>query len=243
MLGLGLVAAAATHLEVQASFLDYEVQTVQNSGGLTAYQVFAKFDGGTDTVLNASLLHNTDGSGVMDGFYHADALNGGVSSNVAGTWNPQFVLVPGAMDSWVAIGGGTGFASGNSTSADPGGWDALGFNQAGIPDTPGGGTVGWYNNYPPNLQGRVGVGNNPADAVLLGQFVLSDTDSKTLFLKIEYNNGVDSTPLFGEGTFTLGTASTPPPTPPATGVPDGGSTVALLGLGLLGLGAWRRRGQ
>jgi hypothetical protein len=243
LLGLGLVAAAATHLEVQASFLDYEVQTVQNLGGLTAYQVFAKFDGATDTVLNAFELHNTDGSGVMDGFYHADALNGGVSSNVAGTWNPQFVLVPGAMDSWVAIGGGTGFASGNSTAADPG-WGAAGFNQAGIPDTAVGGTVVWFNQNPPNLQGRVGVGPNPLDAVLLGQFVLSETDSKTLFLKIGYNDGVAGSPTqFGEGTFTLGTASTPPPTPPATGVPDGGSTVALLGLGLLGLGAWRRRGQ
>ncbi len=118
-----------------------------------------------------------------------------------------------------------------------------GFNQAGITDTAVGGTAGWFNQNPPNLQGRVGVGNNPADAVLLGQFVLSETDSKTLFLKIGYNDGVDSTPLFGEGTFTLGTAFIPPPTPPATGVPDGGSTVALLGLGLLGLGAWRRRGQ
>jgi hypothetical protein len=80
LLGLGLVAAAATPLEAQASFLDYEVQTVQTLGGLTAYQVFAKFDGATDTVTGAFQLHNTDGSGVIDGFYHVDALNGGVSS-------------------------------------------------------------------------------------------------------------------------------------------------------------------
>ncbi|MFM1823763.1 MAG: hypothetical protein RI967_2029 [Planctomycetota bacterium] len=94
-----------------------------------------------------------------------------MSSNFAGTWNPQLVLKPGAMDSWVCIGGGTGFASGNSTAADPG-WGSAGFNQAGITDTSVGGTAGWFNQNPANLQGR-----NIGGKTLLAQFVLSDSES------------------------------------------------------------------
>ena len=221
---LTAAAAAAMSSAALATFTGYSVSIAQSAGGLTAYQLFANFDGATDTVLNAFEIHNTDGSGVIGGMYHADALNGGVSSNVAGTWNPQFVLVPGAMDSWVCIGGGTGFASGNSTAADPG-WGAAGFNQAGIFDTAAAGTAGWFNQNPPNLQGRVGVGPNTATAVLLGQFVRADSsDAMTLFLKIGYNTGVAGSAVqFGEGTFTL-------PTPGA---------IALLGLA--GLAGRRRR--
>jgi hypothetical protein len=222
---LGMIAALAVTGVASATFTGYSVSVAQSAGGLTAYQLFANFDGATDTVLNAFEIHNTDGSGVIGGMYHADALNGGVSSNVAGTWNPQFVLVPGAMDSWVCIGGGTGFASGNSTAADPG-WGAAGFNQAGIADTAAAGTAGWFNQNPPNLQGRVGIGPNTATGVLLGQFVMADSANMTLFLKIGYNNGVAGSPVqFGEGTFTLGV-----PTPGA---------IALLGLA--GLAGRRRR--
>jgi hypothetical protein len=221
---LTAAAAAAMSSAALATFTGYSVSVAQSAGGLTAYQLFANFNGATDTVLNAFEIHNTDGSGVIGGMYHADALNGGVSSNVAGTWNPQFVLVPGAMDSWVCIGGGTGFASGNSTAADPG-WGPAGFNQAGIFDAAAAGTAGWFNQNPPNLQGRVGVGPNTATAVLLGQFVRADSsDAMTLFLKIGYNNGVAGSAVqFGEGTFTL-------PTPGA---------IALLGLA--GLAGRRRR--
>ncbi len=215
---LSVAAAAAVAGTAAAEFTGYTVEIAQASGGLTAYQVFANFNGGTDTVLNAFQIHNTDGSGLISGFYHADALNGGVSSNVAGTWNPQFVLDPGAMDSYVCIGGGTGFASGNSTAADPG-WGAAGFNQAGIADSASVGVAGWFNQNPPNLQGQ-----NFAGRTLLGQFVMADSDSISLFLKIGYNSGVSGSPVqFGEGVFTL----------PAPGA------IALLGLA--GLAGRRRR--
>jgi hypothetical protein len=215
---LSAAAVAALTGVASAEFTGYSVEIAQQSGGLTAYQVFATFNGATDTVLNAFQIHNTDGSGVIGGMYHADALTGGVSSNVAGTWNPQFVLVPGAMDSYVCIGGGTGFASGNSTAADPG-WGVAGFNQAGIADTAAVGVAGWFNQNPPNLQGQ-----NVNGRTLLGQFVMADSASISLFMKIGYNAGVSGSPVqFGEGIFTL----------PAPGA------VALLGLA--GLAGRRRR--
>ena len=122
------------------------------------------------------------------------------------------------MDSYVCIGGGTGFASGNSTAADPG-WGNAGFNQAGIADTASVGVAGWFNQNPPNLQGQ-----NIDGKTLLGQFVLSDSASMSLFMKIGYNAGVSGSPVqFGEGIFTL----------PAPGA------VAILGLA--GLAGRRRR--
>ena len=215
---LSVAAVAAVAGTASAEFTGFSVEIAQQSGGLTAYQVFANFNGATDTVLNAFQIHNTDGSGVISGFYHADALTGGASSNVAGTWNPQFVLAPGAMDSYVCIGGGTGFASGNSTAADPC-WGVAGFNQAGIADTASVGVAGWFNQNPPNLQGQ-----NIDGKTFLGQFVLSDSASMSLFMKIGYNAGVSGSPVqFGEGIFTL----------PAPGA------VALLGLA--GLAGRRRR--
>jgi hypothetical protein len=216
-------AAAAVSSLASAAFTGYSV-TSNTVGGLTAYQVFANFNGATDTVLNAFQIHNTNNSGVISGFHHADALTGGVDSTVAGTWNPQFVLAPGAMDSYVCIGGGEGFASGNSTNADPD-FGAAGFNQAQIPflGAPGNTTngPGWFNSNPPNLQGRV----NAQGRVKLGQFVLGTNDAPvTLFLKVGYSNGQAGAPVeFGSGTFTI----------PAPG--------ALALLGLAGLAGRRRR--
>jgi hypothetical protein len=223
----GMIAALAGFAvagAAQAAFVSYEV-TSTTVGSLTKWEVFGKFNGATDTVLNAFHLNKTVGGG-SPVFHHADALTGGVDSTVAGTWNPQFVLAPGAMDSYVCIGGGEGFASGNSTNADPD-FGAAGFNQAQIPflGAPGNTTngPGWFNSNPPNLQGRV----NAQGLVKLGQFVLGATDAPvTLFLKVGYSNGQAGAPVeFGNGTFTLGI--------PAPGA------VALLGLA--GLAGRRRR--
>jgi hypothetical protein len=217
---LAALAGFAVAGAAQATFTGYSV-TSSVSGGLTKYQLFGNFSGATDTVLNAFHLNKTVGGGSPT-FYHNDALSGG-SSTVAGTWNPQFVLVPGAFDSYVCIGGGEGFASGNSTNADPD-WGAAGYNQAQMPfiGAPGNTTngPGWFNSNPPNLQGRVAGGQ-----VRLGQFVLNTTDAAvTLFLKVGYNSGVVGAPVqFGEGTFVL----------PAPGA------IALLGLA--GLTGRRRR--
>ena len=220
---LATLAGFAVAGAAQATFTGYTV-TSTVSGGLTKYQLFGNFNGATDTVLNAFHINKTVGGGTPV-FHHNDALTGGVDSTVAGTWNPQFVTVPGAFDSYVCIGGGEGFASGNSTNADPD-WGAAGYNQAQMPfiGAPGNTTngPGWFNSNPPNLQGRV-IGGQ----VRLGQFVLNTTDaSVTLFMKIGYNSGVAGAPVqFAEGTFTL-----PVPAPGA---------IALLGLA--GLTGRRRR--
>ncbi|MEY3025983.1 MAG: hypothetical protein RLZZ238_880, partial [Planctomycetota bacterium] len=178
--------AAVIPAVAQATFTNYStVRTV--SGGLVKYELYGNFSGPTDTVLNA--FHISLVSGPNKLFHHSDALNGGVDSTVAGTWNPQFVLVPGAMDSYVCIGGGEGFASGNSTAADPD-WGAAGFNTAQLPygngETSG---AGWFNQNPPNLQGRV----NASGQVKLGQFVIALADENvggTYRLKLGYNDGV-----------------------------------------------------
>jgi len=192
---LGMIAALAVAGVASADFTGYSV-TADTVGNLTKYTLFGNFNGATDTVLNAFHISLVSGSTT---FYHADALNGGVSSTVAGTWNPQFVLVPGAMDSYVCIGGGEGFASGNSTAADPD-WGVAGFNAAQIPY--GNGNTngpGWFNQNPPNLQGRV----NANGQVKLGQFVIASADEAngaTIFLKVGYRDGKG--PIqFGDGTF------------------------------------------
>ena len=212
--------AAAVSSMASATFTGYTVTTTA-AGSLNVYQVFGNFNGATDTVLNAFQIHNTDGSGLITGFHHNDAITGGVDSTVAGTWNPQFTVSPVAADSFVCIGGSTGFSSGNSTNGDPG-FGTAGFNQVNMPDTAAVGVAGWFNSNPPNLQGRVG----PAGTMLLGQFALSNTAFMTLFMKVGYNSGIAGAPVqFGEGTFNLGV--------PAPGA------IALLGLA--GLTGRRRR--
>ena len=215
---LGMIAALAVAGVASADFTGYSV-TADTVGNLTKYTLFGNFNGATDTVLNAFHISLVSGS---TSFYHADALNGGVSSNVAGTWNPQFVLVPGAMDSYVCIGGGEGFASGNSTAADPD-WGAAGFNAAQIPYGNGNMGPGWFNQNPPNLQGRV----NAQGQVKLGQFVVaSDAADATIRLKLGFNNGQGGGVQFADSTFTLGAIPAP-------------GAVALLGLA--GLAGRRRR--
>ena len=214
---IGMIAALAVAGVASADFTGYSTVRTE-SGAYVKYELFGNFNGATDTVLNAFHISLVSGAST---FYHADALNGGVIGSAAGTWNPQFVLVPGAMDSYVCIGGGEGFASGNSTAADPD-WGAAGFNTAQIPYGNFTAGPGWFNQNPPNLQGRV----NANGQVKLGQFVIASADEAngaTIFLKVGYNNGQGGGVQFGEGNFTL-------PTPGA---------VALLGL--TGLAGRRRR--
>ena len=202
-----------------ADFTGYSTVRTE-SGAYVKYELFGNFNGATDTVLNAFHISLVSGAST---FYHTDALNGGVTGSAAGTWNPTFVLVPGAMDSYVCIGGGEGFASGNSTAADPD-WGAAGFNTAqpifGNGETSG---PGWFNQNPPNLQGRV----NASGQVKLGQFVIALADEDvggTYRLKLGYNDGIPGSAVqFADSTFTL-------PTPGA---------IALLGLA--GLAGRRRR--
>jgi predicted outer membrane repeat protein len=199
----GTIVAAVLGLVVdaQATFAGYST-TREVSGGLVKYTLYGNFSGPTDTVLNA--FHISLVSGPNKLFHHADALNGGVDSTVAGTWNPQFVLVPGAMDSYVCIGGGEGFASGNWFQPSPD-WGAAGFNVAQIPfgngETSG---PGWVNQVPQNLQGRV----NAEGQVKLGQFVIALTDDNAptaIRLKLGYNDGIPGSGVqFADAQFVLG---------------------------------------
>jgi len=226
---LSLVAAVAASVSnvASASFVEfYTTSTTTSSNGINVdvYTLWARFDGATDTVLNAFNLNRLD-SNTTNIFYHKDNAdyNDGALMKEFGTWAPQ--LTGGAVanrpfDSFLTIGGTSGAS--NTTAADPS-WPAAGggWNR---PDVPNNLNVGWYNSNPPSLQGRVGVGTNTADSVRLGQFVVdAGSNGGTWNLKVSFNNASSSTVNFATSTFSL----------PAPGA------VALLGLA--GLAGRRRR--
>jgi hypothetical protein len=233
-----MIAAAtlAATSAASATLTSWSVtSTAVSSGGqnLIRYEVFATFNGATDTLLNVFNL-GAVGSGQEDwygGFWHKDTSSGnsGVLSQQYGTWAPQAVGNATAnrpFDSFLLIGGNpTGT---NTTNADPS-WNSggsgshagnsNGWTRADLVNNP---TIGWFNSSPPNNQGRVGVAPNTATQVKLGQFVLSqDHGFRTFSLRTAYNNGAGGGVLFNTENFTLGV--------PAPGA------VALLGLaGLVG---------
>ena len=235
--GLGLAVSGVA----SAAFVNYTVvATNVTSGGqnLTRYELFANFNGATDTVLNVFnlALVSTNEADAYGGFWHKDNsdYNGGVLSTQYGTWAPQLTGSATAnrpFDSFLLIGGNpTGT---NTTNADPS-WNsggsgshagsASGWSRADLVNNP---TIGWFNSSPPNNQGRVGIAPNTATAVKLGQFVLSqsETSFRTFSLRTAFNNGAGGGVVFADGTFTLGV--------PAPGA------IALLGLA--GLAGRRRR--
>jgi hypothetical protein len=222
------LAAAVTSVS-SATFVDYVVVKTQTSVSgidLDVYTLSARFNGSTDTVVNAFNFNRLDGS-ATNMFYHkdlADTSAPGILSKTVGTWNPTQTgsgTQNRPFDSYLVIGG---LATGsNSTNADPS-WPAAGgsWNR---PDVPNGVNAGWFNSNPPNLQGRVGSAGNTATDVRLGQFVVDrDANGGTWNLKIGYTDGVTTTVQFAETTFSL----------PAPGA------VALLGLAGL-VGSRRRR--
>ena len=210
----GLTVAASS----SASFIGFVVtsQAASNSGqSLTVYTVWARFNGPTDTVLNAFNLAGVAGSS-MTGFWHKDNAyyNSGILSQEFGTWNPsQTGSVPNnrPFDSYLTIGGLA--TPTNTTNSDPswtsgGNADGRSWNRA---DLPTNGTIGWFNSNPPNNQGRVGLTGNTTTDVRIGQFVLSANDSaaRTYSLTIGYNDGVPgSAAQFPTSTFTLGCGAT-----------------------------------
>ncbi len=116
-----------------------------------------------------------------------------------GTWDPKFTTTPTA-DSYLTIGGLTGFA--NSTTADPS-WGGLGFNQPGIPNG-----AGWFNSNPPNLQGKV----DPVTLrTLIGQFVFTDSSQAGIAspLTVSYNQGLGTPTQFS--TFGMFNVCIPAP--------------------------------
>jgi hypothetical protein len=224
-----MALAAAVSSVASATFVQYVVvkTSTTNSGvALDVYNVFARFNGATDTLLNAFNFNRVDGS-ATNMFYHKDNsdYNGGVLSKQYGTWAPQLTgsaTLNRPFDSFLVIGGNAGAT--NSTNADPQ-WTVASVSGWNRPDVPNGFNVGWFNSSPPNLQGRVGIAPNTSTDVRIGQFVVdAGADGGTWNLKIGYNSGVAGASVqFAETTFSL-------PTPGA---------LALLGLA--GLAGRRRR--
>jgi len=210
------------------------VNYTTNSGqNLTVLRLWARFNGPTDTVLNAFNFAGI-GSSSLTGFWHKDNAyyNSGVLSQEFGTWNPSqtgSATLNRPFDSYLTIGGQA--TPTNSTNADPswnsggsgsGAGDARSWNR---PDLPNNGTIGWFNSNPPNLQGRVGQSGNTATDVRLGQFVVSQGVLICLSLTMGYNDGVAGSQVqFASGTAALC------PTPGAIAV-----------LGLAGLARRRQR--
>ena len=226
------LAAAGT---ASATFVSYVVTVTQvTTGGvlLDQYQVKARFNGATDTVLNVFNFSYSGGASAADAygaFYHKDnsSYNGGVLSKQYGTWSPTLTGSPTLnrpFDSYLTIGGLP--TATNTSNADPS-WNSAGASGWSRPDIPSGFNIGWFNSSPPNLQGRVGVAPNTATDVLLGQFVIDrGGNAGSWTITAGYNDGVAGSAVqFYSGSFALGV--------PAPGA------VALLGLA--GLAGRRRR--
>ena len=213
-----IATAGAVGTAANASFTNYTfVATPITVSGqnLVRYEVFATFNGPTDTVLNVfnfALVSTADPDGHA-GFWHKDNNDDapGTLSQAAGTWAPQ--LIGSAVnnrpyDSFLSIGSTSGATS--SSSADPS-WsfggsgthtgDSRGWSRA---DLVNNGTIGWFNGSPPNLQGRVGVNSNDATTVKVAQIVLSQGHAaRTYSLRTAWNNGAGGGVQFSDGTFTL----------------------------------------
>ena len=225
---MAMTLAAAVSSVSSATFVEYYTVKSQVSDAgiaLDVYVLYARFNGATDTVLNA-FNFNRIGSNVTNMFYHKDNSSGntGVLQTAFGTWNPALTgsaTLNRPYDSYLTIGG---VASGtNGTSADPSWGNPLSWNR---PDVPNGQNAGWF---APggSIAGRVGQAGNLADSTRLGQFSIArDSDAGVWNMKIGYNNGVAGSAVqFAESTFAIGV--------PAPGA------IALLGLA--GLTGRRRR--
>ena len=230
---IAAVAGLAVSGVASATFTSYVVTSANVTSGaqnLVVYNVFARFNGPTDTLLNCFNLGAAAGSGTsLTGFWHKDNASGnsGTLGQEFGTWNPSqtgSITLNRPFDSYLTIGGLA--APTNATNADPSWGNPDSWNR---PDVPNGANAGWFNSNPPSNAGRVGINNNLADSVRLGQFVMDrDAAGTTWNLKIGYNSGVAGAPVqFAEATFVLGL---PVPAPGA---------IALLGLA--GLAGRRRR--
>jgi hypothetical protein len=239
---IGATASLVASSSAPAAFVSFVTTVTQVNLGqfqLDRVQLFARFNGPSDTVLNAFNLQYLGGSEVVDpysGYYHRDNsdYNGGILSQQYGTWAPSLTgsaTTNRPYDSFLTI-GGTATAT-NTSVADPS-WNSggsgahaggpVGWNRADILNN---GAMGWFNSSPPNLQGRVGIPPNTGTDVLIGQFVLDRGAYAGIWsITIGYSDGVPGTAAqFGIGTFQMGV-----PTP---------GTLALLGLA--GLASRRRR--
>jgi len=212
------IAAGAVAMQAEAAFVQFVVvSTPVTSGGqnLIRHEVFARFNGPTDTVINVFNLRTAGTTTIAAadavGFWHKDNsdYSGGVLSQAYGTWAVQLTggaTTNRAFDSFLLIGGIP--SATNVTSYDPS-WGLNGVSQPQLPIfVPS--ELGWFISASPSGQGRVGVAPNTATDVKLAQFTLSQYhETRTYSLTVGYNNGAGGSVVFGTGTFTLGTCSGP----------------------------------
>ena len=169
------VAACASSIANGAFVEFYTVRTqvthVPTSTLLDVYKIYVRFNGPTDTVLNAFNLNSLAGA-PMPAFYHKDNASGnsGSLSSGFGTWNPALTgsaTTNRPFDSYLTIGGLP--TATNGTSADPSWGNPDSWNR---PDIPNNVNAGWF---APggSIAGRVGQVGNTADSVILGQFVVA----------------------------------------------------------------------
>ena len=228
---MAMTLAAAVSSVSSATFVEYytvksQVTDAGTGTALDVYVLYARFNGATDTVLNA-FNFNRIGSNVTNMFYHKDnSTSASVLSTAFGTWNPAVTGNATAnrpYDSYLTIGGLP--TALNGTSADPSWGNPLSWNR---PDVPNNQNAGWF---APggSIAGRVGQAGNLADSTRLGQFSIArDSYAGVWNMKLGYNNGVAGSAVqFAESTFSIGVA-----------VPAPGA-IALLGLA--GLTGRRRR--
>ncbi len=228
--GLALAGSAS------ATFTEFYTvkSSVTNTGlggpvSLDVYKIYARFNGPTDTILNAFNLNGLPANGgvpaaPMAAFYHKDnaTSNSGTLMTAFGSWSPAVTGSATAnrpFDSYLTIGGVA--SATNGTSADPSWGNPLSW---GRPDIPNNVNAGWF---APggSIAGRVGQAGNTVDSVILGQFVVAaGTNFGTGYsITIGYNSGIPGAPVqFANGFFL-----------PAPGA------IALLGLA--GLTGRRRR--
>ena len=215
-----------------AAFVEFYTvlsQPTNDSSGiaLDVRVLYARFNGATDTVLNAFNFNRTD-SNVTNMFYHKDNDNGASLMTTDGTWNPSLsgaAATNRPFDSYLTIGGLPNAT--NTTGADPSWGQPPSWNR---PDVPNNLNVGWFS-ASGSIAGRVGQSGNLTDSVRLGQFSIArDSYASVWNLKLGYTNGVGGAPMqFAESTFSLGV---PVPAPGAA---------ALIGLaGVIGAGRCRR---
>ena len=217
----GAVACTLGERNAEAAFTGYTVVAtpITNSGqNLVRYEVFANFNGATDTILNVFNFQAQGGWGAnlpaASGFWHKDNsdYSGGVLGQEYGTWAPQLTgsaTLNRPFDSHLLIGGNA--AAANTTNADPSwglaGAGSLGWNVAQIPvaNLTNANALGWFNSSPPNNQGRVGVAPNTATQVKVGQFILLANDQalRTFTLRTAFNNGAGGGTVFVDGSFQL----------------------------------------
>ena len=194
-------------------------------GDYAVIDVYAQFDGTTDTVLNVfnSMISNSGGSA----FYHNDF---NTLSGQPGTWSiqqtanlPSLGLTP-DNDSFVLIGGTYG--SVNNTALDPS------FSPSTAPVPPA--NAGWFTSNPTALQGRVDSNTLRTFVARFVKVGIGTSESLMWAANIGYNQGLGTPAQFG---YDNGQGSGPSFS--VAYVPAPGA-IALLGLA--GLAGRRRRG-